>query len=80
MGPAESNEVESGMTPSRETRPWVGLKPTRPFSAEGMRNEPPVSVPIAAAAMPSATEMAPPDVDPSGMRPVARSKTFLGVP
>jgi hypothetical protein len=58
----------------------VGLKPTKPFSAEGMRIDPPVSVPIAPAAMPSVTETAAPDDDPPGMRPAARSKAFFGVP
>ena len=33
----------------------VGLKPTRPFNAAGMRIDPPVSLPIARAAMPSVT-------------------------
>jgi hypothetical protein len=30
--------------------------------------------------MPSLTEMAPPEVEPPGMRPVARSNAFFGVP
>ena len=38
----------------------VGFNPTRPQSAAGMRTEPPVSVPIATAAMPSATEIGAP--------------------
>ena len=80
IGPAESKEVDSGSTPSSGMRRCVGLKPTSPLSAEGMRSEPPVSVPMAPAAMPSATEIAPPEVEPPGMRPVARSKTFFGVP
>ena len=62
------------------TRRAVGLKPVRPHSAEGMRTEPPVSVPIAAAAMPSVTEIAAPEEDPPGMRPVARSQGLRGVP
>jgi hypothetical protein len=45
-----------------------------------MRIDPPVSVPIAAAAIPSVTEIAGPDDEPPGMRPVARSKAFFGVP
>jgi hypothetical protein len=58
----------------------VGLKPTRPFNAAGMRIDPPVSLPIARAAMPSVTEIAALDDEPPGMRPVARSKAFFGVP
>ena len=46
----------------------VFLKPTRPCSAAGMRIEPPVSEPSAAQAAPVATETAPPDVEPPGMR------------
>ena len=72
--------VESGKAPSRGTRRAVGLKPVRPQSAAGIRTEPPVSVPIAAAAMPSLTETAAPDDEPPGMRPAARSNGFSGVP
>jgi len=79
-GPAESSESDSGRTPSSGTRRAVGLNPTMPFSAAGMRTDPPVSEPIAAAAMPSVTEIAAPDDDPPGTRPAARSNAFLGVP
>ncbi len=47
-GPAESSVEESGSTPSSGTRRAVGLLPTTPQHAAGMRQEPPVSVPIAA--------------------------------
>ena len=68
IGPIESNVVESGTAPSRCTRYCVGLNPTSPHSAAGMRTEPPVSVPIATAAMPSATETGAPAEEPPGMR------------
>ena len=49
-------------------RAAVGLKPVRPHSAAGMRIEPPVSVPSATAAMPSATDAAAPDDEPPEIR------------
>jgi hypothetical protein len=45
-----------------------------------MRTEPPVSVPIAATAIASATLTAAPDDEPPGIRPVARSYGLRGVP
>src|SRR6187549_2479391 len=80
IGPAESSVNDNGNTPSSGTRRAVGLKATSPLSAAGMRTDPPVSVPMAAAAMPSVTEMAAPDEDPPGMRAAARSYTLRGVP
>ena len=77
-GPIESSEVESGITPSIGTRRAVGLNPTRPQTAAGMRTEPPVSVPSAATAMRSATETAAPAEEPPGTR--ARSAGLPGVP
>ena len=44
-----------------EMRCRLGLKPTMPHSAAGMRVEPPVSLPMAISHMPSATATAPPD-------------------
>ena len=67
IGPIESRLVDSGVAPSRGTRYCVGLNPTRPHSAAGMRTEPPVSVPIATAAMPSATETGAPAEEPPGI-------------
>jgi len=66
-GPIESSVVDSGVTPSRGMRYCVGLKPTMPQSAAGMRTEPPVSVPIATTAPPSLTDTAAPDEDPPGI-------------
>jgi len=79
-GPRESSEVDSGSVLSVGTRRCVGLKPVRPHSAAGMRTDPPVSEPMPATAMPSVTDTAAPLDEPPGMRPVARSHGFLGVP
>ncbi len=46
-GPIESSVVLNGNAPSVGMRWRLGLKPTIPVSAAGMRTEPPVSVPIA---------------------------------
>ena len=42
-------------------RSALGLKPTTPFREAGIRTEPPVSVPMAMSATPSATETPAPD-------------------
>jgi hypothetical protein len=80
IAPIESRLVDSGSAPCVGTRLAVGLKPTRPHSAAGMRSEPPVSEPRPASAMPSATDTAAPEDEPPGMRPVARSQGLSGVP
>jgi hypothetical protein len=51
-----------------------------PQKAAGMRQDPPVSVPSPAAAIPSATATAVPDELPPGMRREARSQGLDGVP
>src|SRR5215469_14871482 len=68
MGPIESKLVDSGVAPSRGTRYCVGFRPVSPQNAAGILTEPPVSVPIATAAMPSATEIGAPEEEPPGMR------------
>ena len=77
-GPIESRVVDSGVAPAREIRFCVGLKPTMPHNAAGIRTEPPVSVPIATIAPPSATETAAPEEEPPGMQ--RRSAGLPGVP
>ena len=47
-----------------ETTPRLGLIPTMPLSAAGIRPDPAVSVPIARSQMPSATATADPELDP----------------
>ena len=66
--------------PAMGTRPCVGLNPANPHRAEGMRTEPPVSVPMPSAAMPSVTDTAAPLDEPPGMRRVVRSQGLAGVP
>jgi hypothetical protein len=46
----------------------VTLRPTKPLKAEGMRTEPPVSLPMPAGASPAATATAVPLDDPPGTR------------
>ena len=50
--------------PAVGTRRAVGLNPAMPHRAAGMRTDPAVSVPSAAAAMPSLTETAAPELEP----------------
>src|SRR5579872_714724 len=78
IGPTESSVVESGVAPARGIRNCVGFKPARPQKAAGIRTDPPVSVPIATAAIPSATEIGAPDEEPPGIR--LRSQGLPGVP
>ncbi len=68
----------SGQTPSTLTRPSVVLSPTTPQHAAGTRIEPPVSLPSATSASPSATATAEPLDDPPGMR--SASSGLRGVP
>src|SRR5207244_9306333 len=72
IGPTWSWLHDNGMTPSAGTRPYVGLSPTMPHSAAGVRIEQAVSVPNATGQMPAATAAADPLLDPpvmcSGLR------------
>ena len=68
MGPTWSSDQASAAQPCRLARPKVGLSPTTPHSAAGMRIEPPVSVPRAAYTMPRATAAADPLLDPPASR------------
>ena len=45
IGPTVSKLGESGHTPSSGMRPQVVFSPAVPQQAEGMRTEPPVSLP-----------------------------------
>ncbi len=68
IGPRWSIVVLSGTTPSVGIAPSVGLKPTSPQAADGIRIEPPVSLPTEAYAIPAATDTADPPDDPPGER------------
>ncbi len=50
------------------TRPRDGLSPNRPHAADGMRIDPPPSLPCAIGTMPDATAAAEPPLDPPGER------------
>src|SRR5947207_1078736 len=63
-GPTWSIDQDSGITPARLTRPYVGLSPTTPQQAAGSRIEPPVSLPMAPATRPAATAAAEPLDEP----------------
>jgi hypothetical protein len=68
IGPPVSNVSESGMMPLLLRRPWVGFKPTMPFTVDGPRIEPPVSVPIPSGAYAAAMPTPVPPDEPAGVR------------
>ena len=70
-GPAWSKLGASGKQPSSGTSPYVGLKPTTPHHAAGIRIEPPESVPSATSASPAASAAPLPPLDPPASRPGA---------
>src|SRR6516162_5556961 len=65
-GPIRSSEEAKAISPYLDTRPYVGIMPEMPQQAPGWRIEPPVSVPNAATAKPTATTAAEPPLDPPG--------------
>src|SRR3546814_3153314 len=65
-GPMESRLKDSGKAPVCETRLAVGLKPVSPQKADGIRTDPPVSVPMAATAIWSATDTPAPEEEQLG--------------
>ena len=71
MGPTWSKLGASGKQPSIGTSPYVGLKPTTPQHAAGIRIEPPESLPSAASTSPAASAAAQPPLDPPATRPGA---------
>ena len=56
------------------------MRPVSPFQEEGIRTEPPVSVPMAQGASRAATATPEPELLPPGPRCTARSQGFHGVP
>src|SRR5207244_6544766 len=70
-GPTWSKLGASGKQPSVGTRSNVGLKPTTPQQAAGIRIEPPESLPSAASARPAASAAAEPPDEPPAIRPGA---------
>ncbi|MCY1307662.1 hypothetical protein D9M70_576010 [compost metagenome] len=68
MGPTVSSVGDRGTTPAVLHRPAVGRSPQTWLKAAGMRIEPLVSEPMAAAAKLEATATALPPLEPPGTR------------
>ncbi len=68
IGPLLARPVRSGASGPSDTRPREGLTPTRPHTLDGMRMDPPPSLPWAAGARPAATAAAAPPLDPPADR------------
>ena len=64
IGPTVSKELLKGNTPYLETLPNVGFIPTIPHKAEGIRIDPPVSLPKDPMHCPAETEEADPPLEP----------------
>ena len=86
-GPPVSKLAASGQQPSSETRPCVGLCPTTPQHAAGIRIEPAESVPSAASASPAAKRRRGAPARPAGdaarearVRDVAEMRVLGGRP
>src|SRR6266852_5515540 len=67
-GPMWSSDEAKAISPYRDTRPYVGFKPTTPQNDAGWRIDPPVSEPSVTTAMSAATAAAEPPDDPPGTR------------
>src|SRR5215469_6969460 len=63
-GPLIDRPNKSGISGPPDTRPRLGLIPNRPQTLDGMRIEPPPSLPWAAGASPAATAAPAPPLDP----------------
>src|SRR5439155_11854016 len=68
IGPIVSNDGANGKQPRMSIFPLEGLKPTVPQQADGMRTEPPVSVPRPSAHKWAASAAAFPPLEPPGVR------------
>ena len=67
-GPTETRVRHASALGSRGMAPKVGLKPTTPQNAAGMRMEPPPSPPMLTGPIPAATAAPAPPDDPPGTR------------
>ncbi len=65
-GPIWSKLEAKAIKPKRDTRPYVGFKPTIPLNAAGWRILPPVSLPKETGTCPAATAEAEPPEEPPG--------------
>src|SRR5262245_3022998 len=68
IGPALARPSEPDTHGAGETRPREGLMPKRPQQDDGIRIEPPPSLPWASGARPAATAAAAPPLEPPGVR------------
>ena len=68
IGPTVSNHALTGTLPRQEMRPIVGLNPATPQNAEGIRIDPPVSLPMDPTHICAASEAPEPPLEPPGMR------------
>src|SRR5450631_1591794 len=68
IGPLVASPNRSGTIGPSDTRPRDGLIPNSPHTLEGMRMEPPPSLPCAAGARRAATAAAAPPLDPPADR------------
>src|SRR4051812_39110795 len=71
-GPSTDSDFQPLKPGSLGTRPNVGLWPTTPQKAAGIRIEPPPSVPTARWVSPAATDAPAPPLEPPGVRPESR--------
>jgi hypothetical protein len=62
--PSVASPTSSGMSGAQEIRPRVGLMPNSPHTLDGIRIEPPPSLPWAAGASPDATAAPAPPLEP----------------
>src|SRR3982074_658385 len=76
MGP--TTDSPAGPPRPRAPRSGEGRRPTTPQHDAGMRIEPPMSVPIATAAIPAATAAALPPLDPPGVMPDRQGLLVFG--
>ena len=67
-GPSMLSPNRSGTSGALEIRPRVGLTPKSPHTLDGMRIDPPPSLPWAAGASPAATATPAPPLDPPADR------------
>src|SRR5690606_1180969 len=74
MGPMPHCGAENGHAPLG-TRPWLGSRPKMPLKADGLRIEPPSSVPMDKAPNPAATATADPPLEPPELRVLSQGFT-----
>ena len=74
-GPAQLTVPWQGISPVPLTRPVVGFRPTTPQNADGIRIEPPPSLPTDAYDRPEATAEAEPLEEPPQVRSSAHGLT-----